>query len=265
MTSEFIKRKNLGISSLMAGVFILLTTSPVIWAKEAYTTTSEFVKDKVGQCDKSKKLLVGSYVVPKPRRYQSVAVVYECQHNQHVIEITDNVGRIIELDRFRSIEGAKIKVSILEASRKEQADFAIVTYGFEPAGDDQVFLIEVYRLEFSIKTFSIWSTLPPRVEDLNGDGVQEMVVHEDLFSINRPDAPTWPRVFELSPAIKAISLSKFQSLLADLRKNTIAAIERITKTCQAIGSTPCPLESSMAGLKKQLETVDAFRYAKGKP
>lgn len=210
----------------------------------------------VFHCNNNKKLLVDLYNVPTPHRHRSVEVVYECDSGQHLIALTDDAGHSINLDRFRALDGAKIKVKLLEAAGKEPVDYVIVIYGFEPTGDDQIFLVDVYGLDVSRKVFSAWSSSPPRIEDLNGDGTQELVVYEDIFSINRPDAPNWPRVFELSSSIEAMTLGKFRQLLVDLRMHSVAALDASKKTCRAFAPAPCPLESTITGLKTQITVVD---------
>jgi hypothetical protein len=215
---------------------------------------------EVFRCAENKRLLEASSSAHDYVVYRSVTLVFECNSHEQVLSLVDKFGMSVELDRFPQIEGARPEVRLVTiGGLHRRVDMVIAIYGFEPSADGRAFRVDVYRLDVKKKIFEAWSTSTPIVKDCNGDGSLELVLFEDLFSINRLDVPNWPRIFELAPTIRAADLQSYQSLIANLEARSITALEGLGELCRVLKDKPCPLDPSIRKLKAQIAALAALK------
>lgn len=143
---------------------------------------------------------------------------------------------------FRSTEGSLI---------------VAVEYWWD-AGIDDSKLLQLYAVDQRNRIFSAesYSFATPIVRDVNGDGIVEVIVWDDVFAINHPAprAPAWPIVYTLSgegTVVKQL-LRLYPQFLTELANQGRAIIPQIRALCGDDGGE-CYYHRTAAALELQTQ------------
>lgn len=225
---------------------------------EGLTEASKPIAKNDVRCSKQDSHLLAEDSGQSSDRFIRAQVCLNASGDTYRIILVEKSGSEIELDRFDTEYGGKAEVTFARPNLGNEVRFLAVSYGFEPYDVNHTFLIDVYDLKCLCKIFSSFSASRPIVEDINNDGIAELVTSVDVFSVRDLRAPVWPQVFRLEDIIKSADLKTFPNLISDVAQKSDLALRWFRDACDIIPAGECPFSQTIGRLKMQILALDAL-------
>lgn len=190
--------------------------------------------------------------------FKTIAVTWECASDEQTVNLTDGHGNSVEIDRFSARYAA---VTIIKPPRQESMPaprMVAVSYGFDWSGEEDAYRVDVYDLALRAGIFSAASSHAPVISDFNRDGKAELLLFEDAFAIRHPEAPAWPRAYQLADRLIEVPQSQSRPILEIALTTSLEARGKLLADCKYLKTSPCPLMTSLSGLQHQIDALEAI-------
>ncbi len=164
-----------------------------------------------------------------------------------------------EISRVRT-DLFNVHVSILPVARNRY--YVVADYSYDPLGNETVDVQVIDPVTHETR-LSAWSRLAPLIEDINGDGVAELVLFFDTEDFDHPEAPVWPVIHALDqdgmlrrppPEDPA-----YRTFMEGVETQFEEFVPRLEADCETLATTQhgCPqwLNDDIAKARKQLQDI----------
>ena len=201
-----------------------------------------------------------------PRGSPPTSVVRAClawdssqQALQNTLALTNQAGEVAKLNiGAPTYPWADVR---LWAPTPHRQWFAIIYKSDVDRPDGKTYHLELFDVAARTRVFSAFATRV-QIEDLDRDGVSELVLHQPVERMSYSIQLGWPHVYELGEALELSSVELFPQVGRAFIDRAQEMAARLGIICRDTGQATCPYARDIALLTSQIEAMKSMIQAR---